>query len=211
MPEYYYKAIAANGKVLEGSLARDSERAVARELSIGGLTPVYVGTERKKTGVSLNFDLFRRRPGAADRLYFTQELATLLEAGLPLDPALSIASELSERPAFRTVIQEILRELKGGKSLTDSLGTHPEIFSELYRNMVRAGEASGSLGTVMLRLAESEQASTDLRGFLISSMIYPALLALVGIASITLMLGYVIPKFAEVFNESGLPIPAPTQ
>jgi general secretion pathway protein F len=210
MPEYYYKAIAANGKVQEGSLSRDTERAVARELSIGGLTPVYVGTTPQKSGVNLGFTL-RRRPGAADRLYFTQELATLLEAGLPLDRALSIAAELSERPAFRTVIQEILRELKGGKSLTDSLGTHPEIFSELYRNMVRAGEASGSLGTVMLRLAESEQASTDLRGFLISSMIYPALLALVGLASITLMLGYVIPKFAEVFNESGMAIPAPTQ
>jgi len=210
MPEYYYKAIAANGKVLEGSLSRDSERAVARELSIGGLTPVYVGTERQKSSMTLNLGL-RRRPGAADRLYFTQELATLLEAGLPLDRALSIAAELSERPAFRTVIQEVLRELKGGKSLTDSLGTHPEIFSELYRNMVRAGEASGSLGTVMLRLAESEQASTDLRGFLISSMIYPALLALVGLASIALMLGYVIPKFAEVFNDSGMAIPAPTQ
>jgi general secretion pathway protein F len=210
MPEYFYKAIAANGKVLEGSLSKDSERAVARELSIGGLTPVYVGTERQKSGVTLNFNL-SRRPGAADRLYFTQELATLLEAGLPLDRALSIAAELSERPAFRTVIQEILRELKGGKSLTDSLATHPEIFSELYRNMVRAGEASGSLGTVMLRLAESEQASTDLRGFLVSAMIYPALLTLVGIASIALMLGYVIPKFAEVFNESGMAIPAPTQ
>src|SRR5258708_2171984 len=155
--------------------------------------------------------MFKRRPGAGDRLYFTQELATLLEAGLPLDRALSIAAELSERPAFRTVIQEVLRELKGGKSLAESLGTHPEIFSELYRNMVRAGEASGSMAQVMLRLAETEQASSELRGFLVSSMIYPALLALVGIASITLMLGYVIPKFAEVFNESGMAIPAPTQ
>ena len=155
--------------------------------------------------------MLRRRPGSADRLYFTQELATLLEAGLPLDRALSIAAELSERPAFRTVIQEILRELKGGKSLTDALAIHPEIFSELYRNMVRAGEASGSLSQVMLRLSESEQASGELRGFLISSMIYPALLALVGMGSVTLMLGYVIPKFSEVFKESGLPIPAPTQ
>jgi len=214
MPEYFYKAIAPDGKLLEGSLTRDTERMVARELAIGGLTPVYVGVQRQKGGGSLSFDLaalLRRRPGAADRLYFTQELATLLEAGLPLDRALSIAAELSERPAFRTVIQEILRELKGGKSLTDALATHPEIFDELYRNMVRAGEASGSLSQVMLRLSESEQASGELRGFLISSMIYPSLLALVGLGSVTLMLGYVIPKFSEVFKESGLPIPAPTQ
>ena len=214
MPEYFYKAIASDGKLLEGSLTRDTERMVARELTIGGLTPVYVGVQRQKGGGSLSFDLaalLRRRPGAADRLYFTQELATLLEAGLPLDRALSITAELSERPAFRAVIQEILRELKGGKSLTDALAIHPEIFSELYRNMVRAGEASGSLSQVMLRLSESEQASGELRGFLISSMIYPALLALVGMGSVTLMLGYVIPKFSEVFKESGLAIPAPTQ
>src|SRR5258708_38892953 len=120
--------------------------------------------------------MFKRRPGSGDRLYFAQELATLLEAGLPLDRALSIAAELSERPAFRTVIQEILRELKGGKTLSDSLAMHPEIFSDLYRNMVRAGEPFGSLSQVMLRLSESEQASGELRGFLISSMIYPALL-----------------------------------
>src|SRR5579871_504280 len=214
MPEFFYKAISGDGKLLEGSLVRDTERMVARELTIGGLTPVYVGVQRQKGGGSLSFDpaaLLRRKPGAADRLYFTQELATLLEAGLPLDRALSIAAELSERPAFRTVIQEILRELKGGKSLTDALGTHPEVFSELYRNMVRAGEASGSLSQVMLRLEESEAASTELRGFLISSMIYPSLLALVGIGSVSLMLGYVIPKFSEVFKESGLPIPVPTQ
>ncbi len=213
MPEFFYKAVTTDGKVTEGSLSRDTERAVARELTIGGLTPVYIGAERQKAG-ALAFDpasLFKRRPGAADRLYFTQEMATLLEAGLPLDRALAIAAELSERPAFGAIIQEILRALKGGKSLSDALGSHPEIFSELYRNMIRAGEASGSLAPVMTRLAQSEQASTDLRGFLISSMIYPALLALVGIASITLMLGYVIPKFAEVFNESGMVIPAPTQ
>src|SRR5437763_242991 len=135
MPEFFYKAVTADGKVLEGSLLRDSERAVARELTKGGLTPVYVGAERQKGGGISSFDpaaLLRRKPGAADRLYFTQELATLLDAGLPLDRALSIAAELSERPAFRSVIQEVLRELKGGKSLTDSLSTHPEIFSDLY-------------------------------------------------------------------------------
>src|SRR5450432_488905 len=125
MPEFFYKAIAVDGKVTEGSLVRDTERAVVRELTSSGLTPVYVGTERRSSAA--NFDIaamFRRRPGAGDRLYFTQELATLLEAGLPLDRALSIAAELSERPTFRTVIQEVLRELKGGKSLAESLGTH---------------------------------------------------------------------------------------
>ncbi len=210
MPDFYYKAVTAEGKVVEGILARDTEKAAARELTQGGLTPLYVGTQKRSEGIDLGA-FFRRRPGAKDRLFFTQELSTLLHAGLPLDRALSICAELSDRPAFRTVIQEVLRELKSGRSLADSLGTHPEIFSDLYLNMIRAGEASGSLSPVMERLAASEQASDDLRGYLVSSMIYPTLLAIVGLGSIVLMLGFVIPKFAEVFTESGLPMPAPTR
>lgn len=210
MPEYYYKAVTAEGKVVEGILARDTEKAAARELAQGGMTPLYVGTQKRSAGIDLGA-IFQRRPGARDRLFFTQELATLMHAGLPLDRALSICAELSDSPAFRTVIQEVLRELKAGRSLADSLGTHPEIFSELYLNMIRAGEASGSLSPVMERLAASEQAADDLRGYLVSSMIYPTLLAIVGLGSVILMLGFVIPKFAEVFTESGLPMPAPTR
>jgi general secretion pathway protein F len=210
MPEYHYKAVTAEGKVVEGVLARDTEKHAARELAQGGLTPLYVGTQKRSEGVDLG-NLFRRRPGARDRLFFTQELATLLHAGLPLDRALSICAELTERPAFRTVIQDVLRELKGGRSLADSLAAHPEIFSDLYLNMIRAGEASGSLSQVMERLAASEQAADDLRGYLISSLIYPTLLGLVGLGSIILMLGFVIPKFAQVFTESGLPMPTPTR
>lgn len=210
MPDFYYKAVTAEGKVVEGILARDTEKAAARELAQGGMTPLYVGTQKRSAGIDLGA-IFRRRPGARDRLFFTQELATLMHAGLPLDRALSICAELSDRPAFRTVIQEVLRELKAGRSLADSLATHPEIFSELYLNMIRAGEASGSLSPVMERLAASEQAADDLRGYLVSSMIYPTLLAIVGLGSVVLMLGFVIPKFAEVFTESGLPMPAPTR
>lgn len=210
MPEFHYRAVTPEGKVLEGTLARDSERAVARELQKGGLLPIYVGTERRSEGFDVGA-LFRRRPGGRDRLFFTQELSTLLNAGLPLDRALSICAELTERPAVRAVIQDVLRELKGGRSLAECLGTHGEIFSDLYVNMVRAGEASGSLGPVMERLAEFERSADELRSYLISSLIYPALLTLVGLGSVALMLGYVIPKFAQVFTESGMPIPAPTR
>ena len=229
MPEFHYRAVTTEGKVLEGTLARDTEKAVARELQQGGLVPLYVGTERRREGLDLSA-LFRRRVGGRDRLFFTQELSTLLNAGLPLDRALSICAELTERAALRGVIQDVLRELKSGRSLAESLATantgagrrptagqRPsaglagEVFSNLYLNMVRAGEASGTLGQVMERLAESERSADELRGYLISSLIYPALLSLVGIASVTLMLGYVIPKFSQVFTESGMPMPAPTR
>jgi len=134
----------------------------------------------------------------------------LLNAGVPLDRALSITRELTVRPQFRFIVLDVLRVLKGGKSLADSLGVHPEYFSDLFVNMVRAGEASGSLAAVFERLAEFEKSRDELRNYIISSMIYPALLALVGLGSIIVLLTYVVPKFAAVFEESHMKIPVPT-
>jgi len=105
----------------------------------------------------------------------------------------------------------VLRTLKGGKSLADSLRPHPEYFSELYVNMVRAGEASGSLAAVFERLAGFETSRDELRGYIISSMIYPALLSVVGLASILVLLNFVAPRFAAVFEQSNMAIPPATR
>ncbi len=121
---------------------------------------------------------------ARDVLFFTQELCTLLNATIPLDRALSITAELSERESFQFIIHDVLRVLKGGKTLADSLATHPKYFPELYVNMVRAGEASGSLAIIFDRLAEFERTRDELRNYIISSLVYPALLTLVGCTSI---------------------------
>src|SRR5262249_6018965 len=146
-----------------------------------------------------------------DILFFTQELSTLLNAGVPLDRALSITSELTERPKFRSVVLDVLRVLKGGKSLADSMAAHPRYFGDLYVNMVRAGEAGGALAAVFDRLAEFERSRDELRGYIISSMTYPGLLCLVGLGSILVLLNFVVPRFASVFEESHLKIPLPTQ
>ena len=163
----------------------------------------------QKTGVQINlpaFDRGKRR----DVLFFTGELSTLLNAGVPLDRALSITAELTERASFRALVTDVLRMLKGGKSLADSLATHPAHFSELYINMVRAGEASGSLAQIFERLAEFERTRDDLRGYIISSLIYPDLLTLVGIASIFILLNFVVPRFALIFSDPHMKIPTPT-
>src|ERR1051325_5170427 len=177
---FFFRAVASDGKVRSGSLSGDSERLIARELRKQGLTPIYVGVAPKGASVEIKLPSFgkgRRR----DVLFFTQELSTLLNAGVPVDRALTITGELTERPQFRFIVLDILRVLKGGKSLADSLGTHPEYFSDLFINMVRAGEASGSLASVFERLAEFEKSRDELQGYIISSMIYPCLLALVGL------------------------------
>ena len=209
MSTFFFRAVASDGKVRSGSLTAETDKAVARELRKQGLTPIYVGAEQKKA-----FQLKLPSFGNAKRrdvLFFTQELSTLLNAGVPLDRALGIAGELTERPNFRLIILDILRVLKGGRSLADSLGTHPEYFSDLFLNMVRAGEASGSLASVFEKLSDFERSRDDLRGYIISSMIYPALLAMVGMGSILLLLTFVVPRFASVFEESHMKIPLPTQ
>ncbi len=206
---FFFKAVASDGKIRTGTLTAEDDKWVARELRRQGLIPVYVGIEEKK-GFEMKLPVFntgRRR----DVLFFTQELSTLLTSGIPLDRALQITSELTDHPAFRIVVVDVLRVLKGGKTLADSLATKPEYFSELYVNMVRAGEAGGSLAQIFERLTEFERTRDDLRNYIISSMVYPALLAVVGLSSVIILLTYVVPKFATVFSESHMKIPVPTQ
>ena len=210
MEAYFFKAVAPDGKLRTGSINGPSDKEVARQLRSQGLTPVYVGTAPKKAALEFKLPSFggkRRR----DVLFFTQELSTLLNAGVPLDRALSITGELTERPEFRYIVLDILRVLKGGKSMADSLATHPEYFSDLFVNMVRAGEASGALAVVFERLSEFERSRDELRGYIISSMIYPALLSVVGVGSVIVLLKFVVPRFASVFSGSQTKIPLPTQ
>ena len=209
MNNFYFRAVASDGQLRTGTIHADNERWVAQELRRQGLTPVYVGNQPKKA-IEFKLPIFK---GAKrkDVLFFTQELSTLLNAGVPLDRALSIASELTTRSSFRLLVVDILRIVKGGKSLADALATHPEYFSELYVNMTRAGEASGSLAVVFERLSEFERTRDDLRNYIVSSMVYPCLLAVVGVASILVLMNFVVPRFAMVFEQSRIPIPAATK
>ena len=123
--------------------------------------------------------------------------------------ALPPSSPISRR--FRILVLDVLRVLKGGKTLADSLATHPDHFSELYINMVRAGEAAGSLAVIFERLSEFERTRDDLRNYIISSMIYPALLASVGLCSILILLNFVVPRFATIFEGGTMKVPVPAQ
>ena len=209
MTTFHFKAVAGDGKPRAGTIAAESEAAVARELRKQGLTPVYVGLQRKQSsGLKLPSLVRGKR---RDVLFFTQEISTLLNAGVPVDRALSITSELTERATFRYVVMDVIRVLKGGKSLADSLAAHPVYFSDLYINMVRAGEASGSLAPVFERLTEFERTRDELRSYIVSSMIYPALLMTVGFASIFVLMNFVVPRFAAIFQESRMKMPLPTK
>jgi len=206
---FFFKAVTPEGKVRTGTLNGENDKEIARELRKQGLTPVYVGLEAQK-GLELKMPDFggsRKK----DVLFFTTELTTLLNSGIPVDRALQISTELTEKPQFRMVVLDVLRVLKGGRTLADSLATHPEYFGDLYVNMVRAGEASGSLGIIFERLAEFEKTRDELRSYIISSMVYPALLSLVGVGSVFVLMNFVVPRFAQVFEQGNIPMPLPTK
>src|ERR1019366_4258699 len=189
---FFFRAVASDGKVRTGSLSGDNEKLIARDLRKQGLTPIYVGIAPGKTALEFKLPSFGK--GRRDVLFFTQELSTLLNATVPLDRALSITAELTEHASFRFIVLDVLRVLKGGRSLADS-----------------AGEASGALAIIFERLAEFERSRDDLRNYIISSMIYPALLAGVGLTSIVLLLTFVVPRFASIFSDSTMKIPLPTK
>jgi len=209
MSTFFYRAVAANGKIQTGTVAGDDGRMAARELQRQGLTPVYIGAS-KQVAWSLNMPKWKGGR-LQDVLHFTEETATLLNAGIPIDRGLSIVAEMTEHPEFRGVVNEVLRSIRSGKSFAESLGEHPAYFSELYISMIRAGEVSGSLALVMDRLALFERARDELRGYIVSSLTYPALLIVVACTSIFIILRYVVPRFAEAFDQSSIQMPLPMQ
>jgi general secretion pathway protein F len=207
---YIYKAINAEGRFAEGKVDAIDTRGAATRLQSMGLVPVSIDESSEKVrtagrGVSLQW-ISRR-----DILFFTEEMATLVRAGLPLDRALSVTSELTSKPALRAVVLDVLKQIKGGKSLAESLAAHPKQFSRLYINMIRAGEAGGVLDVILERLAEFERSADEMRSYLVASLVYPCLLTAVGIGSVGLLFYFVIPKFAAIFTDLGVPVPPATQ
>jgi len=209
MPTFLYRAVNAQGRFAEGRLEASDKRGAVSRLEGMGLIPVSLEEplgKRPPVFSSLRMRGISRR----DVLFFTEELSTLVHAGLPLDRTLSIILETVRKPALRTIVQDVLKQIKGGKSLAEALATHPKCFSRLYVNMIRAGEAGGVLDPILARLVEFERSADELRGYLISSLIYPCLLASVGLGSIGILLWFVIPKFGAIFRDAGARIPAGT-
>jgi general secretion pathway protein F len=151
----------------------------------------------------------RKRVPRKDLLVFTHELSTLVHAGLPLDRCLSILAGLTENAYLAEIIKDLLKEIKGGRSLSEALGMYPQVFPKIYVNMVRAGEVGGALDQILKRLVEYLENAEELRNYVSSALIYPAILAVVGALSIIVMMTFVIPKFAGIFENAGAPIPLP--
>jgi len=152
-----------------------------------------------------------RRVTRDNVLGLTRELATLLRAGLPLDRALELLITLAPSLPVAVMLQGIRDEVRGGKSLSQALDARREVFSRFYVNIVRAGEAGGALGTVLARMAETMERTKELRESVRSALIYPTILVFVAVASVMVLLVFVVPQFQTTFAQAGKALPIPTQ
>jgi len=211
MASFVYKASTYDGKVVEGTMDAPDGGAAALKLHEMGLLPIQVGTAGAQTALTREIDWpwKNRRIRSKDLLVFTSELHTLVKAGIPLDRSLAVLAQLAKSEQLSEVVADVLKEIKGGKSLSEALGKYPEIFPKIYVNMVRAGEAGGVLEEILARLTIFLETSENLRGYIVGALIYPALLSVVGLVSVTILTLFVVPRFATIFHDMKMPLPLP--
>ncbi|MBP7866404.1 MAG: type II secretion system F family protein [Acidobacteria bacterium] len=212
MAEYSYKAVTPEGKAVEGSLDAENERAVLGKLQDLGYFPIRVsaGKDAQESAFGFRFGQ-KKKVKVKDLLHFTGELNTLLRSGLPLDRSLMILEELSEKTVFREIVHDIIKKIKGGKSLSDAMAEHPEAFPKVYVNMMKAGEAGGIIPQVLSELTAYLERTEELRSYLVSALIYPCIVVLMMVVSVLVMFFFVIPKFASVFDGTTMPVPMAMQ
>jgi general secretion pathway protein F len=211
MPEFLYKATTLGGETVEGLMDGKDEESIIQGLHRLGYIPIRITSAQKKGAPFRLSSILPRRVGTKDLLVFTQELSTLISAGLPLDRSLGILGTLTENERLSEAVKDVLKRIEGGNSLAEALGNHPRIFQKLYVNMVKAGESGGFLEVILSRLAQYLQSTKEIRDYLISVMIYPLILMMVSGISIVILMTFVIPRFARIFSDMGQAIPLSTQ
>jgi general secretion pathway protein F len=217
MPRYSYRAVTPAGEVSSGELEAANESEIVERLRDQGLMPMQIAqgigaAAASRAAKRTRRGLFTPRKVTRDNvLGITRELATLLRAGLPLDRALELLITLAPSPPAAVMLQGIRDDVRGGKSLSQALDARRDVFSRFYINIVRAGEAGGALGTVLQRLADTMERTKELRDSVRSALIYPTILIFVAVASIMVLLVYVVPQFQSTFAQAGKALPIPTQ
>ncbi len=212
MAVYEYEALAKTGKAVRGIIDADTPAAARRKLREQALYPTRLDetvTKGKSNGreeISAGFGRISQR----DIAIMTRQLAVLLQAGMPLVEALGALLEQTSNPRLRKNIYEVRDRVNEGVTLADSLAPHRKVFSELYVNMVRAGETSGALEGVLLRLADIMERQVRLRNKIASMLAYPILMAMVGAGIITFMMGFIVPKIVQIFEKQQRELPLVT-
>ena len=208
MPVYLWKGRTASGRVEAGELVADTQADVFGALRARKIIPTSVRLKPKE--ISLPF-LGKGGVGTREMAIFTRQFATMINAGLPLMQCLEIQIQQVNKPGFKKILREVMTDVESGATLAEALRKHKAAFSDLYVNMVEAGEAGGALDVILVRLANYLEKAAELMRKLKGAMIYPAMIILVSIGAISVLLVFVIPTFAKMYEGMGGSLPLPTQ
>lgn len=213
MAAFEYKALNAKGKQKKGVIEGDNARQVRHRLKEQGLVPVEVVETRAKSNQASSGQspLFQRGISVNELSLITRQLATLVQASMPLEECLKAVAEQAEKPRIRNMMMAVRSRVVEGYTLSESLADYPQVFDELFCSMVAAGEKSGHLDAVLNRLADYAENRQQMRSKLQQALIYPTVLTVVAISVIAFLLATVVPKIVDQFVEMGQELPVPTQ
>jgi type IV pilus assembly protein PilC len=207
MPIYKWEGKTAKGAIKKGEMEAPNEAAIRIHLRQQNIVPTKVVSKGKEFKISLPF---KKKVNQRAIAIFTRQLATMIDAGLPLVQSLEILSSQQEGKLFKNIIREIREDVEGGSTFAGALKKHPATFNELYTNLVVAGEEGGILDTILTRLANYIEKSEALKKKVKSALIYPATIVGVALIVVAILMIFVIPVFETLFKSAGQNLPLPT-
>ncbi len=228
MPNFHYTALDAKGEQANGELAAATEAEAVQKLRAQGLYPTHIAEEGKgKPGISsaspakkskakaksMNITIGKGKSTVKPKvlMVFTRQLATLIDSGLPLLRSLTVLGKQEPNPVLKSTISSLADSVQGGSTFSESLAQHPKMFNKLYVNMVKAGELGGVLEVVLNRLAEYQEKAQKLKNKIVSAMVYPAIVMFIAVAILVFLMIFIVPKFKDMFTETGSDLPLISQ
>ncbi|MCP3922701.1 MAG: type II secretion system F family protein [Desulfobacterales bacterium] len=208
MTIFSWKGVDTEGRPLAGDIDAQNLNKARIEIYERGARPDEIKVKKRSF---FKRDLFQRKISTVDILNFTRQLETMINSGLPIVRCLSTIKEQEQKPKLKEVITKIQSSVESGSYLSEAISEFPEVFSSLYIHMVKAGEKGGILGKIMSRLADTIEKENDLRKNVKDALVYPAFILSVAITVITIIIGFVIPVFKDMFISFGSDLPLPTQ
>ena len=222
MAVYLFRASDQNGKEIQGQIKASAEAVVLERLQSMGYFPTEIKKVQSQTVGEVNLEdlpglkqllrlITRGRVRLGTLTSFTRELATLLDAGLPLLRSLELLQRNTDSTNLKTALSSISESVAGGSNLSEAMSRHPRVFSPLFVNMVRAGEIGGVLEEVLDRLATYYEKTAALRSKILSALYYPVTVLVISVALVTLILTFIVPRLQEIYEGMGVEFPAMTQ
>lgn len=212
MPQFVYKAKTGPQEIVEGKVEAETRSTALRKINEMGYFPLFIAKQEAEEGLGPKIAFLKpKRVSTKDLSVFTRQLSDLLETGSTLYAALRVLKRQTENTHLQKVIKELYGDLKEGDKLSQAMSKHPRIFSPLYVSMVRSGEVGGVLEAVLKRLSDFLEKEHETRSKIRSALAYPVLMAIVSLMTIIVLLAFVIPRLAAMFQEMGQILPLPTR